>query len=445
MSMPVAPHEEKVAAIAAQVRAQAQDGQSIHVVKGGVSHVVPLPDDPRFRTRPVDISPLDQILDIDPVARRCVAEPGVTFARVVEATLAHGLIPTVVPELEGITIGGAVAGCSVEAMSYRYGGFHDSCLEYEVVTGAGEVLTLSPQQEPLMFGMIHGSYGTLGILTRLTFRLVPAKPFVRVEYRRFATVERFEAELLARCRAADFDFIDGIIHGPDEHILCLGQFVDTAPFVSDYRWLNIYYKSTRERTVDYLATADYCFRYDTECHWLTRSVPPLEWKPVRLAVGKLFLGSTNLIRWSKRLEKVLKLKRRPDVVCDVFIPQPSFVEFFRWYDRTFDFYPLWVVPYRIPAMYPWVADEQAKRLETEYIIDCAVYGKPNGERDVDYSRLLEDKTYELGGIKTLISRNHYSPDRFWRIYHREHYTAAKARLDPQGAFANLFDQFRQVE
>ena len=28
--------------------------------------------------------------------------------------------------------------------------------------------------------MIHGSFGTLGILTKLTFRLVPAKPYVRV-------------------------------------------------------------------------------------------------------------------------------------------------------------------------------------------------------------------------------------------------------------------------
>ena len=31
--------------------------------------------------------------------------------------------------------------------------------------------------------MIHGSYGTLGILTRLVFRLVPAKPYVELEYR----------------------------------------------------------------------------------------------------------------------------------------------------------------------------------------------------------------------------------------------------------------------
>src|SRR4029453_15879758 len=109
----------------------------------------------------------------------------------------HGLIPTVVPELEGITLGGAVAGCSVEAMSYRYGGFHDSCLEYEVVDGTGAVLKLSPERDPEAFHMTHGSYGTLGILPRLTFRLVDAKPFVRLEYRRFDSFAAFDAEMRA--------------------------------------------------------------------------------------------------------------------------------------------------------------------------------------------------------------------------------------------------------
>src|SRR5262249_47494927 len=189
-----------------------------------------------------------------------------------------------------------------------------------------------------------GSYGTLAILTRLTFNLVPCKPFVRLEYRRFSTVEAFEAEMRARIAAGDFELIDGIIHGPNDLVLCLGNFVESAPYVSNYRWLNIYYKSTKTRTEDYLATADYCFRYDTECHWLTRTVPPLEWKPVRFAVGKLFLGSTNLIKWSARLEPILGLKKRPDVVVDVFVPSRRLRDFFAWYTRGLAFYPLWLLP-----------------------------------------------------------------------------------------------------
>ena len=441
-------HQDKVLGIAQQIRHQVSRGQQVHITRKSGHHVVPLPDDPRFRNEPVDISCLDQVLEVDTEARRCVVEPGVSFRDLVRQTLPHGLIPTVVPELEGITVGGAVAGCSIEAMSYRHGGFHDSCLEYEVITGDGEVMTCSPRQEPLTFEMLHGSYGTLGILSKVTCKLVPAQPYVRLEYRHMHSFELFERELRQRCREADFDFIDGIIHGPRHFVVCLGRFVATAPQVSDYRHLEIYYKSTATLNTDYLTTADYCFRYDTECHWLTRTIPPLEWRAVRWAAGRHFLGSTKLIAWSNRLSRLNALKRRPEVVCDVFIPAGNFEAFWRWYERDFDFYPLWIVPYRIPGIYPWVnaayGERMADAIEDSLIIDCAVYGKPNSDPARDFSELLEQKTHELCGIKTLISRNHYTRDSFWSVYNEANYRQVKQRLDPVGTLPDLFETFGKV-
>jgi FAD/FMN-containing dehydrogenase len=437
-------HDRKVREIAARVRELVGSGKPVHIHKGGVHHVVPLPNDPRFASRPIDVSSLCNVLDIDVEKKICIAEPGVTFAELVRATLRHGLIPMVVPELEGITVGGAVAGCSVESMSFRYGGFHDGCVEYEIVTGDGTIMKCGPENEPLVFGMIHGSYGTLGILTRLTFRLVPAKPFVHMEYKKLASAEAFHEEMLARCSAGDYDFIDGIVHGPREWVLCLGRFADSAPYTSSYRWLDIFYKSTATRSEDWLTTEDYCFRYDTECHWLTKTIPPLEWKPVRFLVGKQLLGSTNLIKWSKILAPVLGLKKRPDVVVDVFIPSKRCDEFYDWYARDYGFWPLWVVPYRIPEKYPWLSKEHAARMNDDLFIDCAVYGKVNDEADVDHSQTLEEKTFELDGIKTLISRNHYSRERFWQIYNRENYDEVKKKLDPRGVFSNLYEKFHRV-
>jgi len=441
----LAAHERKVEEIAARVRDLVGRGEPVHIHKGGVHHVVPLPNDPRFRSRPIDVSSLREILSIDPEAKECVAEPGVTFAEVARATLAHGLLPTVVPELEGITLGGAVAGCSVESMSYRHGGFHDSCREYEVVTGDGQVRTLERDKDAALFEMVHGSYGTLAILTKLRFRLVEAKQFVKLEYRSFDTAAKFDAAMRARCAAGDYAFIDGIVHSPTEHVLCLGRFTDRAPYVSSYRWLDVFYKSTRTRKEDYLSTIDYCFRYDTECHWLTKTLPPLEWKPVRFLVGKWVLGSNNLIEWSRRLEPILGLKKRPDVVVDVFIPSKRYLDFWSWYEREFRFYPLWVIPYRIPRPYPWINRDYAQKMDDELFYDCAVYGKPNGDPIIDYSKLLEEKTHELHGIKTLISRNHYDEATFWRVYDRPNYEAAKRQLDPSNIFPDLFTKLHRVE
>lgn len=77
-------------------------------------------------------------------------------------------------------------------------------------------------------------------------------------------------------------------------------------------------------------------------------------------------------------------------------------------------------------------------------MDLAVYGMRNEDPAVDRSEQLEDKTYELGGIKTLISRNHYSPERFWSIYNRPNYEKAKERLDPQGVFPDLYEKLGRV-
>jgi FAD/FMN-containing dehydrogenase len=429
-------HDARVDAVCEQVRALTGPA---HIDKGGVHHFVPLPGDQRFHGRAVDASALCHVLDIDAERRVCVAEPGATFADVARATLSVGLLPKVVPELEGITLGGAVAGCSVESMSYRYGGFHDTCLEYEVVTGAGERRVLGRGDE--LFEMLHGSYGTLAILVRVTFELVAAKPFVHMTYRRHRDFASFHADLRERCERGDHDFVDGIVHAPDHLVLCCGDFVDEAPRVSSYRRSRVYYKSTRRLDTDWLTTFDYCFRYDTEAHWLSRTVPPLEWAPVRLAVGRWFLGSTNLIRWTRRLEVVLRrVNRRPDVVVDLFIPDSRFGDFFSWYARDFRYWPLWVVPYRLDEPYPWINRDYP--ITDRLMIDVAIYGKRNSSRAVDWSAELERKTHELGGIKTLISRNHYTRESFWQIYDHQRWTAAKRELDPAGMFSELYEKFR---
>lgn len=434
-------HELKVEKIVDQLRHARRLGRPVEFAKKSVSHFVPNPyqdaDVPR-----IDLSPLNEVLEIDVDGRTCVVESGTTFGDLIEATLEHGLAPYTVSELEGITVGGAVSGCSVESMSYRHGGLHDRCREYEVITGEGEVLRCSPEQDPDVFHMMHGSYGSLGILSKLRIELCPALPFVRMEYRRHRTFDAFWSDLLERCARADHTFVDGIIHGRDSFVLCLGEFVDQVPFTSSYDGEQIYYKSTATRQEDYLTTRQYFFRYDTECHWLSRTVPLLENRLVRRALGKHVLGSSNMITWSNRLRRPLRMiQRRPDVTVDVFIPSKRFEEFFRWYEVAFNYFPLWVVPYRMPEIYPWIADGHAERVGEPFVIDAAIYGKPNQDPNVDFSEVLEREVYRLGGVKTLISRNHYDEETFWSIYSRPRHEAAKGRLDPHNVFGGLYERF----
>src|ERR1043166_5381685 len=317
-------HREKVARIAQQLR-ELPRGRPVSLRKKGVSHQVPKANDLRHRDRKIEVGDLTEILEIDPVKRICVAESGVTFVDLVAATLAHGLVPIVVPELKTITIGGAVAGCSIESMSFVHGGFHDTCLEYEVITATGDVLICRPDNEHhLVFQMMHGTFGTLGIIARLTFRLIPAQPYVKLRYETCATIEAYQAAIRRPFDARDVDFMDAIIHSPSCYVLATGTFSETAPYTSDYSWMKIYYQSTRKRTEDYLTTTDYFFRYDRG----VTNVRP------RSLVGRFFLGkflaSSQWLRLGEKLRWLLRAER-PTITLDVFVPFSKVPAFLTWY------------------------------------------------------------------------------------------------------------------
>jgi len=424
-------HASRVARIATQLRAHPVS-RPVSLRKKAPPHQVPKAGDLRRQDDKIDISDLTSIIDIDPVARTCTAESGVMFEDLVAATLRYGLVPIVVPELKSITIGGAVSGCSIESMSFRYGGFHDTCVEYEVITAGGDVLRCTPDNEhALVFQMIHGSFGTLGVLAKLTFRLVPAKPFVHVVYETYATLSEYRAAIWRHYRDGDIDFMDGIIHSPAKFVLSTARFVDEAPYTNAYDWMKIYYLSTSARTEDYLATPDYFFRYDRG----VTNVHP------RSFLGRLFFGklmdSGTLLRVADKLGKLVIDDERPDVILDVFLPFSKVNDFFVWYEREFGYFPLWVVPYRRVRDYEWIDESFYAGMEDELFLDLAIYGmKQDGTKN--YHKLMEDKLRELGGIKTLISHNYYSRDEFWSTWNKRNYDAVKRITDPNNVFRDLY-------
>lgn len=424
-------HDQKIARIADQLKRRTST-KPVSLRKKAVSHEVPKLGDMRRLDEKIDISDLDEVLVVDAERRLCVAEPGVTFVDLVTATMRHGLVPIVVPELKTITIGGAVAGCSIESMSYKYGGFHDTCVEYEVITAKGDVLRCTPDNEnALVFQMVHGTFGTLGIITKLTFRLVPSKPYVKVTYEKHGDIEAYKAAIWKHFKERDVDFMDGIIHSPTELVLSVANFVDTAPYTHRYDWMRIYYLSTKERKEDYLRTQDYFFRYDKG---VTNVTP-------RSFLGRLFLGkfvdSNTVLRIADRFRRFLKPHMIP-VTLDTFIPFSKVTEFMAWYRTEVDFFPLWCVPYKRVRAYEWIDDDFAKKSQDdELFLDLAIYGlRRNDGRN--YYKLIEGELKEVGAIKTLITPNYYSEDDFWKIWNKGNYDKVKRITDPDNIFRDLY-------
>jgi hypothetical protein len=252
-----------------------------------------------------------------------------------------------------------------------------------------------------------------------------------VRYENHATLSEYRAAIWRHYKAQDVDFMDGIIHSPSEYVLSIAHFVDDAPYTNRYDWLKIYYRSTREREEDYLATPDYLFRYD-------RGVTNVHPKSFvgRLLFGRL-LDSGTVLRAADRLGRLVLDDEHPTITLDVFVPLSKVDEFLGWYERELGYFPLWMVPYKRVRDYEWIDDSFYEGLEDELFIDLAIYGmkQPAGK---NCHKIIEDKLRELGGIKTLISHNYYSRDEFWKTWNKPNYDAVKAITDPDNVFRDLY-------
>src|SRR3954469_13887981 len=170
----------------------------------------------------LDVAAFNKVLSVDVEARTADVQGMTTYEDLVAATLPHGLMPLVVPQLKTITLGGAVTGLGIEASSFRSGLPHESVLEAEILTGDGEIVVARPEGEhDDLFRTFPNSYGSLGYALSLTIELEPVQPFVALRHVRFGSVADLQDTIgeIMRTRTWEeeaVDFLDGVVFSRDE-------------------------------------------------------------------------------------------------------------------------------------------------------------------------------------------------------------------------------------
>lgn len=437
-----ADHNRRAQAFAdAVARACAQDGAERTLDK-------PLSNlfrDRAVKERGLPAGKLVHVLDIDADAGWVDVEGMIPYDALVDATLPHGVMPRVVPQLKSITVGGAVAGIGIEATSFRNGLVHETVLEMDVALPDGRVVTCTPDNEHAdLFAGMPNSYGTLGYATRLRIETMPVKDHVEIRHRRFEDPDAFFAALAVAYDDADIDFLDGVAFAADDLVLTSGRFVDTAARVSDYTFEDIYYQSLRTRETDYLTARDYIWRWDTDWFWCSKNLgaqQPL----IRRLLGRERLGSRfyqRLMRWNSRwrlLEIAERLTgyRRESVIQDVDLPLATAPDFLELFMREIGILPVWICPVqdRTSISSP-LFPAPAERYVNFGFWDTLRFriGYPEGH----FNRIVEQAVTDLGGIKSLYSSSFYGQSEFQRIYGGEDYQALKQRYDPTAALGELY-------
>ncbi len=122
-----------------------------------------------------ELGSLSEVLEVG--ADRVVVQAGTRWSAVVEATLAHGLTPPVLPNYLELSVGGTLVAGGFGGTAHRYGPLTDSVLELDVVTGNGTRHTCRPGDE--LFAATLGGLGLSAVIVQAVIRLVPAPERVR--------------------------------------------------------------------------------------------------------------------------------------------------------------------------------------------------------------------------------------------------------------------------
>ncbi|ANH40178.1 putative xylitol oxidase [Nocardioides dokdonensis FR1436] len=403
------------------------------------------------RTGPgLDVSGLTGVLEVDPVARTAQVQGMCTYEDLVEATLVHDLVPLVVPQLRTITLGGAVTGLGIESTSFRHGLPHESVLEMDVLTGAGDVVTTRPG-DPL-FDAFPNSYGSLGYATRLRIELERAPGRVALRHVRLDDPARL-VEAIARITAEGewegtrVDGLDGVAFAPGEHYLTLATWVEpTDAPTSDYTGQQVYYRSIRERSEDLLTMADYLWRWDTDWFWcsaafgaqhpLVRRVWPRRWR--RSDVFRRLVGLDARLGLVDRLDRRAGRPQRERVIQDVEVPLARLPEFLAWFDEHVGMRPVWLCP--LVARRDWPTYPLAPG---ETYVNIGFWGTVHVGPDASdgpTNRAIEQQVHALGGHKSLYSEAFYDRDTFDRLYDGAQLAAVKAAHDPDDRLTSLYDK-----
>lgn len=150
----------------------------------------------------VEFARMDRIIDLDEVGRRVMVEPGVVNLVLDEYVKAKGLYyPPDPASGRTATIGGNVAENAGGPHCFKYGVTTNYVLGLQVVLADGRIVNLggSACDYPAydLMGLLTGSEGTLGLITRVDARLLRNPRGVKTAMASFDSVERAGAAVSA--------------------------------------------------------------------------------------------------------------------------------------------------------------------------------------------------------------------------------------------------------
>jgi hypothetical protein len=294
-----------------------------------------------------------------------------------------------------------------------------------------------------LFHALPNSYGTLGYILRAKIRLEPAKPFVELAITRYDDAGSYLDAMRRASENEDIDFVEGLFFEDGRFYLKCGRLRDELTDIDDILRRDIYYKLVQSRDVIRLKTLDYIFRYDPEWFWNIPDTP--FYSLFRRFAPEKFRNSSFYTRHIARDKRIraklgLKPKQMEPLIQDWEVPWENAEELIRccMTEVNLGGLPWAALPIKTPHQ-PTIYPIEADKLYFNLGCYCQV-SRPAGKPPYYYTRLMDDKCFELDGIKMLYSSTFLGKDEFDQRFNGAAYAALKAKYDSEGNAPALYDK-----
>lgn len=391
----------------------------------------------------VDTSKLNHVLEIDNEKKTALVEPNVPMDALLDAAMKNGLVPLVVMEFPGITVGGGFSGSAGESSSCRHGPFDSTINWIEIVLPNGEISRASKTEKPDLFWGAASAFGTLGIVTLLEVQLRDAKNFVELTHYPTSSFADANRKIQGEVANTAVEFVDAIAFSSKSIVVCSGRLVDTVPAGTKPRqylrrqdpW---FYLDVQKRTrkvkqpvVDYVPLVDYLFRWDRGGFWVARYAYKYFFTPFNRITRSLL---DNFMH-ARVMYHALHKSGLSDtyIIQDVGVPHDAVDKFHQWVDQNLNIYPIWLCPIRTRRDEPDSAHglhaDFADPKGPEFMLNFGIWGPgpTDYKKLVHLNRAIEQKVHELGGKKTLYAQAYYTEEEFWQSYTKPEYESVRER------------------
>ncbi|WP_367133778.1 MULTISPECIES: FAD-binding oxidoreductase [Streptomyces] len=399
---------------------------------------------------------LDDVLQVDTERGTVTVGPAVTMGRLT-AALPRGWTLPVVPELEDLIVGGLIMGYGIETSSHRYGLFADNVESCEVLLADGEVVAADRTRHADLFHALPWSRGTLGLLTSVRLRMVPAGPWVRLSYHRLGS-----AAELARCIESYSsgphppDFVEGFHFSPTESVVVTGTLADRpstrdGPVNRIGRWYKPwFYEHARARcrlrhNVEYVPLRDFHFRHSRSIYWAAEMLVPSGNHPLfRYALGWLMPPKAAFL---KRTETpgIRRMYLQNTATQEALVPLRTLPEAIEKCRKVFRVDRMWLCPVTLRRTEP--EGMVSPRTEDGLYVDIAVVfetpepvrlGLPWDARQA--TREFETWLLDNGGFQVPYVASHMTREEFWSMFDRRPYDTARRKYGAEGSFLDIYDK-----